>query len=253
MIVKSRTFSGVVCEQIVYSVSSKIKDTSKAKLRPRFKDEADRRRPSDEIARRRHAQLINANFDANSYYSTLTMDDEHEVHTVADVKRLRDNYARRLLYAYPDAVFVLYYGRGKSTERFHLHMISKGIPPAAIAEKWGMGGVTRIKRLREHNYYDNVDYGKDYTGLANYLIAHWQKEYGGHRYKLCGKYVRPEKEAPVEVKRAYSDSKAPPPPKGYILVESRGNAYGYYYYKYVLVPPEDKHKRGQPMQIDWDE
>ena len=110
-----------------------------------------------------------------------------------------------------------------------------------------------IKRLREHNYYDGVDYGKDYTGLANYLIAHWQKEYRGHRYKFCGPYVRPEREQPTEVKRAYSDSKAPPPPKGYILVESRGNAYGYLYYKYVQIPPEDKRKRGEPMQIDWDD
>lgn len=253
MIVKSRTFSGVVCEQIVYHASDRLKDPAKAKLRPRFKDDGDRERHRDEIARRRHAQLINANFDGESFYSTLTMDAAHEVHTAAEAKRVRDNYARRLQYAYPDAVFALYYGEGNSTARYHLHMISKGIPQTAIVEKWGLGTVTRIKRLREHNYYDGVDHGRDYTGLANYLIAHWKKEYGGHRYKICGPYVKPEKEAPVEVKRQYSDSKAPTPPKGYILVESRGNAYGYLYYKYVRIPPEDKHKRGLPMQVDWDD
>lgn len=253
MRVKVRVFSGVVCEQYVYTVSDRIKEPARAKLRPRFADEAARERHKGEIARKKHARMINANFSPSSFYSTLTFDDEHEVHTFAEAKKIRDRYARRLRYAYPDAVFVLYLGRGKSTERIHMHMISQGIPAADIAAKWGMGGVTRIKRLREHCYYDGVDHGRDYTGLANYLIAHWTPEQGGHRYKICGPYVKPEQEAPAEVKRTYTEEKAPPPPRGYMLVEGRSTPYGYIYYKYVLIPPEDKHRRGTMMGVDRDE
>lgn len=253
MRVKVRVFSGVVCEQYVYQASDRIKDAARAKIRPRFADEAARQKHKDEIARKKHARIVNANFSPTSLYSTLTFDDEHEVHTFAEAKKIRDRYARRLRYAYPDAVFILYIGRGKSTERIHMHMISEGIPAIDIAGKWGMGTVTRIKRLREHCYYDGVDHGRDYTGLANYLIAHWTPEQGGHRYKICGPYVKAEQEAPVEVKRTYTEEKAPAPPKGYMLVESRSTAYGYLYYKYVLIPPADKHGRSAPMQVDWDD
>ena len=253
MRVKVRVFSGVVCEQYVYQVSDRIKDTARAKLRPRFPDDAARQKHKDEIARKKHARLVNANFSPCAFYSTLTFDDDHEVHTFSEAKKVRDRYARRLRYAYPDAVFFLYIGRGKSTERIHMHMISEGIPAEVIAGKWGMGTVTRIKRLREHNYYDGVDHGRDYTGLANYLIAHWTPEQGGHRYKICGPYVKPEQEAAEEVKRTYNEERAPKPPRGYMLVECKCTPYGYLYYKYVLIPPEDKRRRGAPMGIDWDD
>ena len=58
----------------------------------------------------------------------MTFDIEHECHEYADVKRVRDLFVRRLKYAYPDAVIFIYVGRGKSTQRFHIHMVSNDVP-----------------------------------------------------------------------------------------------------------------------------
>lgn len=253
MIVKAKVYSGVVLEQYVYHAPSRCREPARAKLRPRFADEEARRRHKDEIARRRHARLFNATFDGSAYYSTLTCDDAHELYSFADARRVLDRYVRRLRYAYPDSVIFAYKGRGKSTERIHFHLVTKGIPRDAIAEKWELGGVGRIKRLREHNYYDGVDHGQDYTGLANYLFNHWTPEQGGHRCKMCGKYSRPDAEKPKEVKRTYSEERAPAPPRGYMLVESRSTPYGYLYYRYVKIPPKDKRGKAPCTAEDWDE
>lgn len=250
---KARVFAGVICEQYVYPVSDRCKDPARAKMRQRFPDEVARAKHRDEIARRRHARTFNATFGPSSLYSTLTCDDEHELHSFTDAKAVLNRYVRRLRYKHPQAVIFAYMGRGKSTERIHFHLVTEGVPMEDIAGKWELGTVTRIKRLREHNYYDGVDHGRDYTGLANYLFNHWTPEQGGHRCKMCGQYVRPEREAAVEVKRTYTEERAPRPPKGYMLVESRSTPYGYLYYKYVLIPPADKHRRGLPMQVDWDD
>lgn len=253
MQVKARTFSGVVCEQIVYMASNKCKDPARAKLRPRFATDEDRAKHRNEIARKRHARLFNATFDPSAFYVTLTCDDEHELYNYKDAKAVLERYLRRLMYAYPDAVIFAYKGRGRSTERIHFHMVCKGIPREAIVEKWECGMVTRIKRLRDHCYYDGVDHGQDYTGLANYLFNHWEPEQGGHRFATRGKYTKPDTEAPVEVKRPYSEDKPPVPPKGYILVEKKSTPYGYLYFKYVKKPPVDKHGPRVPMEVDWDD
>jgi len=47
---------------------------------------------------------------------------------------------------------------------------------------------------------------------------------------------QPEAEKPEEIKREYSEQKPPKPPKGYVLVESQGNRYGYLYFKYIKAP-----------------
>lgn len=253
MYVKCRVFSGVVLEQYVYQTSNRINHPARAKLRPRFADEAARAKHRDEIARRRHARIFNATFGPSALYSTLTCDDEHELHDFVSAREVMTRYLRRLRYHHPEAVIFAYMGRGKSTERIHFHMVSVGIPAEEIAGRWGLGQVTRIKRLREHNYYDGVDHGKDYTGLANYLIGHWTPEQGGHRCRMCGHYAKPDAEAPVEVKRTYNEERVPRPPRGYMLVESKSTPYGYLYYKYVKIPPKDKRGGGMHIEIDWDE
>lgn len=245
--VKRRIFSGVVCEQEVYSVPDRIKDIGKAEPRPRFKNEEERELHRIGISRRKHIQLVNENFSPRSYYSTLTLDDEHEVHTFKEARRLRDNYARRLKYHYPDAKVCLYMGRGKSTHRIHFHMLSDGVPEEAIRELWGMGDILRADHLREHNYYNGVDYGQDYTGLANYLFDHWTPEQGGHRWKQTRNLAKPEREPAVPIKRKYSGSRPPRPPKGYIFVESRVTRFGYLYFKYVKEPPK-KTRRKRPIE-----
>lgn len=240
--VKRRTFSGVVCEQEVFTVSARV-NIKKAEPRERFKTDEERAQHRIGISKRKHARLFNENFSPLSLYSTLTLDDENEVHEFRDMKRLRDNYVRNLKRAYPDAVIFAYVGRGKSTRRMHLHMVSNGVPEEVITEKWKYGRIVRIENLREHNYYDGVDHGRDYTGLANYLFDHWTPEQGGHRWKQTMNARKPDREEPKIAIREYSESKPPIAPKGYILVESRSNKFGYLYYKYVLEPPKRSRRR----------
>ena len=246
--VKRRTFSGVVCEQEVYNVPDRIKNLEKAEPRPRFKTEEEREAHRIGISRRKHARLINENFGPSSFYSTLTLDNESEVHTFAEARRIRDLYVRRLKYHAPDARITIYMGRGKSTHRIHFHMISEGVPESLIRDQWGLGDVLRIEHLREHNYYNGVDYGRDYTGLANYLFDHWTPEQGGHRWKQTKNLKRPEREEPKIVKRNYSTKRPPRPPKGYVLVESKETQWGYLYFKYVLTTPKRERRRKRPIE-----
>lgn len=240
--VKRRIFSGVVCEQEVFNVSDRA-NIKKAEPRIRFKTEEEREQHRIGISRRRHARLFNENFSPRSLYSTLTLDDENEVHEFRDMKRLRDNFIRNIKRAYPDAVIFAYIGRGKSTHRMHMHMVSDGVPEEVIKAKWKYGRIIRIENLREHNYYNGVDHGQDYTGLANYLFDHWTPEQGGHRWKQTKNARKPEKEAPKLAIREYTESKPPIAPKGYILVETRSTKFGYLYYKYVLQPPKRSRRR----------
>lgn len=106
-------------------------------------------------------------------------------------------------------------------------MISDGIPEETISGKWNDGSVIHIRHLREHNYYNGVDYGQDYTGLADYLFNHWTPEQGGHRWKATRNLRQPEKEAPTLALRTYTEKKAPIAPKGYKLVEARATKWGY--------------------------
>lgn len=245
MRVKRRIFSGVVCEQEIYMVPDASRDPLRPR-RPRFKDEEERQRHRDEISRKRHARMVNETFSPSSLYSTLTLDDEHEVHTFREARRVRDNFLRRLLYRCPGARIAIYCGRGKNTARIHFHMLSDGVPEEVIREKWGQGEVLRIERLREHVYYDGVDHGPDYTGLANYLFNHWTPEQGGHRWKQTRSCKRPQKEDARVVKADYHPGHPPAAPKGYILVEQRSTPYGYHYFKYVRRP--EQVRRGQRVK-----
>lgn len=240
--VKKRIFSGVVCEQIVYSIGDRA-DVKSSKLpRIRFKNEEERKAHRDGIARRRHARMINDTFVPGDLYVTLTFDDEHEVHDFKTAKRIRDNYIRRLKYACPDARITAYLGRGKSTKRIHMHMLAAGVPAEIVENKWNCGGVKLIVPLRAHNTYNGRDYGADFTALANYLFNHWDEEQGGHRYKKTSNVRVPEGECPVEVKTEYSLKRAPRAPKGYELVESVVNPYGFLVFKYIKTPPKSSRK-----------
>lgn len=241
--VKTRTFSGCVCEQEVYCISDKAKSRKEAKPRLRFKSEEEREAHKLGMSKRKHRRNFNENFRPTSLYSTLTFDDENEVHTWSEANYIKKLYLRRLRYAYPEAVIFFYKGRGKSTHRIHFHMVSEGIPEEVIRKQWKYGEIAYIVHLREHNYYQGVDHGQDYTGLADYLFDHWTPEQGGKRWYQTSNARRPEKEEPKEIKRAYSEVKPPAPPKGYKLVESRGTKYGYMYFKYVLEPEPDTKKR----------
>ncbi len=242
--VKRRTFCGSVCEQEVFTVSERMKDVRKAQPKHlRFQTEEERIRHREAISKRRHARLVNENFGPTSLYSTLTFNQENEVHDFIDCRKLRDLFIRRLKRAYPDAVIFIYMGQGATTHRIHIHMLSEGIPEEVIAEKWGFGEIRRIEHLREHNYYSGVDHGQDYTALANYLFEHWTPEQGGHHWKQTKNARKPVREDAKQVKRNYTEEKPPAAPKGYMLVEKRSTPYGYLYFKYVKTPEKDPKQR----------
>ena len=142
---------------------------------------------------------------------------------------------------------MIYMGRGKSTHRIHFHMLSEGVSEDLIRRLWGMGDLLRIDHLRAHNYYNGIDHGQDYTGLANYLFDHWTPEQGGRRrWKQTANLLKPGKGKPVEVKREYSEKRPPRAPKGYILVEVKKTKYGYFYFKFVRKPVRESRRKRQP-------
>lgn len=245
---KRRIFAGAVCEQLVYPVSDGIKNpadyTPEKQKRKRFKDAEEYERFKMEIARRNHHRNFHANFDPSAIYSTLTFDDDWEVHTFPEAKCIRKNFIRALQRKYPDAVIFLYMGRGKGTDRIHFHMVSKGVPQEFLSEKWKYGSVKRFCQLREHNWYNGVDHGQDYTGLANYLFDHWTEEVGGHRWFQTKNARKPDAEDPTEVRvtGGYSEKRPPVAPKGYKLVEIKATKFGFLYFKYVVVPPKVSRK-----------
>lgn len=181
---KRRKFSGRVCEQIVYKVAGGTDPKTSRPKKPRFQSQEEREEFNTRISAAKFVALVNANFSPSSYYSTLTLDPEHEVHTAQEMRRIRDKLYRRLVYHYPKAKIVIVYGRGKSTSRFHLHLITDGIPADELGRLWGLGSVIDCKPLRKHNYYldengNKVDHGQDYTALANYLHGHWKRNSAG--------------------------------------------------------------------------
>lgn len=232
--IKRRIFAGAVCEQIVYNIASG-RPAKTAKPRLRFQNEEERRQHRDGIARRRAVRLVNENFGPDSLYVTLTFDVHNEVHSAAECRRERDNFIRRLLRRYPAAKIFCVYGQGQHTQRFHLHMLSSGIPEEALGKIWGRGSVFRADRLRAHNYYDGIDHGRDYTGLVNYLLDHWRPEFGGHRYKATRSCREPVPEPPTEAVREYSPEHPPIAPRGYTYVSAKITRFGYQLYKYVKI------------------
>lgn len=253
---KKRIFAGAVCEQIVYNAPSGAKDPKKydpeKPSRKRFKDEEERNRHKLEISRRLFRRSINCNHDTSSIYSTLTFDRQWEVHTFEEAKQIRRNFTRVLQRAFPEAPIHLVMGRGKGTKRIHFHMISKGIPVEFIQEKWKYGRIAEHSYLRAHNRYQGVDYGQDYTGLADYLFDHWTEEVGGHRWFQSKAVRKPEAEKPTEVRvtGGYSENRPPVAPKGYKLVEVKANQYGYLYFKYVAEPGEPEKKNRKKSRLN---
>lgn len=241
--VKTRYFSGAVCEQVVFSVSEKCKNIKAAKPRIRFRNDEERAHHREQIARRRFQRLINENFTSASYYITLTFNNEYEVHTFDEAVYLRDLYVRRIKRKYPNCRIVIVKGRGKATKRIHLHMVVDGVPREELISRWGYGEVVSAENLRKHNYYNDIDYGEDFTGLANYLFDHWTEEQGGKRYFRTKNLKVSDCEPASEVKRDYSIAKPPRPPKGFMLVEATETSFGLLYFKYVRKPERDGHRK----------
>lgn len=246
---KRRIFAGSVCQQIVYNVPDGIRKPEnfdpERESRKRFKDDAEYEEFKERIAIRKAIRRFNAAFSAGDLYITLTFDDDWEVHTFREAKQIRRKFIRVLQYAYPEAVIWCTMGRGKGTNRIHFHLVVKGIPEDFVVGKWKYGSVTHVRPLREHNYYEGKDHGADFTGLAKYLLNHWTKEQGGHRFFLTKNAAKPEEEEPTEVRvtGGYSMKRPPVAPKGYMLVNGMSTKYGQLLFKYVVIPGPDKHRK----------
>ncbi len=246
--VKRKVYSGVVLEQEVYTAFRVCSSGSYRIPKPRFNSDEERIAHKNGMSRRRHRRLVNANFTPASLYSTLTFDKENEVHDFTDARHLRDLYYRRLKRAYPDAVIFIYMGKGKHTNRIHLHMLTDGIPEDKITSLWKCGTIVDCEHLRAHNFYDGVDHGQDYTALADYLWNHWEPNQGGKRWKQSKNAKQPSKDEAKPIRRNYTEDKPPKAPKGYILVDIKVTKYGYINFRYVKEPepfrrPPAKHKK----------
>lgn len=247
---KKRIFAGSICEQIVYMAPDRAGGSwnpEKETKRERFKDEAEYIRFKTEIKRRAHYRKFMANFRAGDLFSTLTFDRENEVTDFTEARAMRNKWRRKIRRAFPEAVFFLYMGRGKSTHRIHFHMVSHGIPEEWIRENWCWGKADRIVMLRKKCRMDGVDMGMDYQGLANYLFDHWSQEQGGHRYFATRNARQPEEEKATEIrlKYAYSQKRPPRAPKGYRMTKCESIGYGLWYFRYVLI--EEKTTAGRPV------
>lgn len=232
--VKKRTFSGAVLEQEIYSIADSSSPKTAAP-RLRFKSEEERAAHRDGISRRHHARIINENYSPSSIYGTLTFKEDEEVHTFSEARIIRKSFLRRLRYKYPEAKINIYMGRGKHTHRIHFHFLSDGIPEDYIKKQWIYGEIVHTVHLREHNFYNGEDCGRDYTGLANYLFDHWTAEQGGKRWTQTRTVKSPKAETPKEIRRSYSENNPPRAPKGYKLTDVKETKFGYLYFKYVRV------------------
>lgn len=229
---KKRTFSGCVCEQIVYTAAD---NTSACRIRrDRFKDEKQYAEFKDAMGRKRFAQLINTNFSPASLKGTLTFDRSNEVHDYDEARAVLRSYVRRIKRKCPGAKIVIVMGRSvKNMAKIHFHYIMDGVPEDNIRDKWTWGKIVECENLWENVFYKGVNHGRDYTGLANYYWEHWTEEQGGHHYYATRNMDKPEEEKPEEVKREYSEKKPPRAPKGYTLVENYITSFGFLYFKYV--------------------
>lgn len=231
--VRKDVHSGCVTEVLIYNQAAGGKP--RAPRKPRFADAEAYENFKNEIGKKAFARLINANYTPADLKGTLTFDDEHELYSFKDARRVRSAYVRRIRRRCPNAKIIIVMGRGKSTARIHFHFLMSGVPEKVIAEAWTRGEIVECKHLREHNKYDGIDHGRDYTALANYYWDHWTAEQGGHHYYATRNHAKAEEEAPEAIKREYTEAKPPKAPKGYKLVESKATPFGFLYFKFVKI------------------
>lgn len=251
---KKRIFAGSTCDQIVYFVSDRSSKKKNAPEKFRFKDEEEREQHKRGISLRHCIQLVNANFTPSGYFATLTFDDENEQIFFDDAKRIRAAFIRKIRNKFPDVKIICFLGRGKSTERIHMHMIFEGADPETVNKLWTFGEIRKIEHLRQNqkDAETGEEIGADYSSLATYLFNHWTKEQGGHRYYKTKNLQQPEEEAPTECILSYSPSKPPKAPKGYKFVKCTANTlYGFQSFHYVRIRKPQNMKQSKSLNLNF--
>lgn len=236
------TRSGAVLEKEYYPVSENIRNIGRSKPEPEnVRTPEEKARYNRYKSEKHFVRLINTNFRSGDYYVTLTYNDGHLPESYEEAQKNIDNYIRRLRYSNPNAKIVAVTGHGKSTGRLHHHLIISGVSESDIISKWTFGSIIKAEPLREHNEYNGIDHGEDFTALAVYMHKHTPEEYKGKRWKQTKNILQPIAEKPKKVRRVYSPDHPPKAPQGYMLVEARKSEFyksGYVYFKYVRIPQE---------------
>lgn len=242
---KKRIFSGNILEQLVYN-SREGCASSPEEREERFKDEEARNKQNKKAAIRRLTRLLNTNFNYGGYYMTCTFAEERTPKSYKEARAAGKNYIRRIRRRYPDAKIVMIAGKNHSkrdAKKYHLHMVvSPDVPEEVLMELWLDGMILtneagHIPELREHNFYDGVDHGRDYRSLAIYLIDHWMPEFGGKRWYQTRNMEKPEEEEPKKAARYYDKEHPPRAPQGYRYVGFEDNGkYGFQRYTFAYIP-----------------
>ncbi|MBQ8780682.1 MAG: hypothetical protein IJZ72_03290 [Oscillospiraceae bacterium] len=241
------TISGPVLEIEQVPISEKVGNLSRVTL----ENKDNIRTPEEKEKYNRHksckvfVRIVCSSFTSKGFYVTLTYSDEYLPSDYQAAQKELENYIRRLKYSNPNAVIVAVTGYGKSTGRLHHHLIIEGVNEADIFKKWGKGEVVKAEHLREHNIYNGIDHGEDFTALAEYLHAHTPSEHKGRRWKQTKNISKPYQKRKKLNSKVYSPENPPKAPEGYKLVTARPNedySYfyksGYSYFKYVRIVDE---------------
>ena len=233
------TYAGAVLYKEMYTIPPRLRVPDKTvEIKPRFQSVEERKEHASRMARKRHTQLVNANFRPGDLYLTLTFDQKNECHCYADAKGLTLKYIRRIRRIYKSTVIFWYIGKGENTKRYHVHLLMNGVPEHFAVQKWTYGKIEDVNHLWAHCIYDGIDNGPNFEALANYLFDHWEPEQGPHRYHHTRNAKKPETSAYRPCRRKYSDDHPPKAPKGYKLVKSISTRYGYQCFVYVKEPKE---------------
>jgi len=228
------TRSGVVYEAEIYSVSDCVKNIKESKPKPdNIRTPEEKKNYNNHKSEKHFVRLVNTNFNSSAYYVTLTYDEEHLPLTYEEACNILSNYIRRLQRNNPNVAIIAVTGFGKSNGRLHHHLIILGASEDDILNKWKHGSIKRAEHPRKHNFYNGIDCGEDFTGLAVYLHGHTPAEHKGKRWKQTKNLKKPQQEKAKTVLRSYGLNKPPKAPKGFILVESKTSNYycGYMYFK----------------------
>lgn len=245
-----KTYSGAVSEFEQYTLPDtviNIKGSSPPEKKAPTPEE--KKAHNDRQSLRRFIKSVNTNCNLLWWYVTLSHDDDTLPATYEEAIKARNRYIRRLQRLYKNVKIFAVTGYGTNSGRLHHHLIIYGVPKADIISKWTGGTVYRTSKLREHNYYGMVDYGQDYTGLAEYLHAHTPESFKGKRWFQTKNLDKPDAQPAKKTRTIYNEHKPPKPPKGYMLVETYRCGYyasSYIRFKYVRIPPPEEADADMP-------
>ena len=160
---EKRYYCGEYLEVDVYPVFEYQRGRSK-KRKPTSETQ---KKLNQRNAERKLIRLLNTNFTSKDIRFDLTYDDEHHPATPQEAQKETQNFLRRVKryrkkHELPELKYVFNTEIGKSTNRFHHHIVmSGGIDINKLAEIWGRG-YTTAKPLQFNE--------EGIVGIAKYMV-----------------------------------------------------------------------------------